>query len=448
MVNRQTPAIPPFPRGWTKRVTARLNNAGQAVGHGYRLFGLVRLSSILPLSPLFAIRRVKKKKFTTIDLFAGAGGLTEGFKQAGFNAIAANDFDEHASLTFKANHPKTSFVDGPVQDISSDDLLSLADLERGELDVLLGGPPCQAFSVYNHQRGMHDERSGLFREYLRLVAGLMPRFVVMENVTGITSVASGRAVDEIYKCLGELGYHVEHRILKAEEFGVPQERRRIFFIGNRDGSQICWPRCTHGEPDLLSRRQMKPLVNVEQAIGDLPPLRIDEGKEESEYHCDPRCPFQKAMRSRSRKLFNHVAPHLSAINLERLKHIPQGGSWRDIPYELLPTGMKRAKRSDHTKRYGRLDPNGLSSTVLTKCDLHWGAYIHYDLEQQRTLTVREAARFQSFPDRYRFVGARGEQFRQVGNAVPPVLAKAVAKAVKNMLQQTDLVNDREGELVH
>ncbi|MEJ7593561.1 MAG: DNA (cytosine-5-)-methyltransferase [Planctomycetaceae bacterium] len=173
---------------------------------------------------------VARAVHTAIDLFVGAGGMSQGFEEAGFKVLAANDFDSTAAETFQLNHPKTKFFNGPIQDISTEMLLESANLERGALDVLIGGPPCQAFSVYNHQRGMHDERSGLFRQYIRMVEGLMPRMMVMENVTGITSVAGGRAVQEIYKSLTALGYHVEHRILKAEEFGVPQERRRIFFI--------------------------------------------------------------------------------------------------------------------------------------------------------------------------------------------------------------------------
>ena len=137
------------------------------------------------------------------------------------------------------------------------------------------------------------------------------------------------------------------------------------------------------------------------------------------------------MRKGSAGVMNHVAPNLAPINWERMTHIPQGGSWRDIPFRLLPAGMRRAKRSDHTKRYGRLHPDGLASTILTKCDLHWGAYIHPD--QDRALTVREAARFQSFPDHFVFRGPRVEQYRQVGNAVPPLLAEAVAGSVRSML---------------
>ena len=374
-----------------------------------------------------------RSKFTAIDLFAGAGGLSIGFEQAGFQILAANDFDSHSENTFLESHPKATFLPGPVEKIKAREFLSVAGIERGELDCLIGGPPCQAFSVYNHQRGMHDERSGLFREYLRIVSGLLPKFVVMENVTGITSVGKGRAVDEIHSRLKKLGYRVEHNILRAEEYGVPQERRRIFFIGTRLDVPISWPKVTHGNPEDLFSSKLKPFVTVEEAIGDLPPLGISEGDEEQDYAVEPITDYQLLMRKGSRKLHNHIAPFLAEINRKRLKYIPQGGSWRDIPTELLPAGMKRARRCDHTKRYGRLDPNGRASTILTKCDLHWGAYIHPD--QDRTLTVREAARLQSFPDRFRFSGPRVEQYRQVGNAVPPLLARSVAREVAKALRR-------------
>lgn len=387
-----------------------------------------------------------KSKYAVVDLFAGAGGLSQGFREAGFAILAANDFDQDAANTFKLNHADTAFIDGPIQDITIERLFDTASIKKGELDVLVGGPPCQAFSVYNHQRGFHDERSGLFREYLRIVEGLMPHFVVMENVTGITSVGEGRAVDEIYKCLKGLGYHVDHRVLKAEEYGVPQERRRIFFVGTRDLNKVTWPTPTHlGADDLdlfaiSAANNRLHYVTVADAISDLAPLGINQGAEEADYINPPKSSYQKLLRRNADKCFNHVAPYLAAINLERMKHIPQGGSWRDIPRHLLPAGMKKARRSDHTKRYGRLHPDGLCCTVLTKCDLHWGSYIHPS--QERTLTVREAARIQSFPDHIRFTGSRIDQYRQVGNAVPPLLAKAVAQEVLAMLKQSGIAPRR------
>lgn len=160
---------------------------------------------------------------------------------------------------------------------------------------------------------------------------------------------------------------------------------------------------------------------------DLPEIGINDGMDETEYTKFPSSRYQKEMRKNATKLYNHVSPNLGEINRKRLTYIKQGGSWRDIPVELLPAGMKKAKRSDHTKRYGRLSLSGLSSTILTKCDPHWGAYFHPT--QDRVITVREAARFQSFPDHYRFLGSRGEQYKQVGNAVPSLLAKAIGEEI-------------------
>lgn len=367
----------------------------------------------------------------TVDVFSGAGGLSLGFRRSGYHALVANDFDQSAAATFAANFPDTEFRCGPIEELSGREVLRSAGLKRGALDALLGGPPCQAFSVYNHQRGFHDERSGLFREYLRLVDELLPKVVVMENVVGMTSLDGGRAVDEMHRALGKLGYEVQHRVLRAEEFGVPQERRRLFFIGSRVGP-VRWPEQSHCRADSLLAPVLDPVVTVWDAIGDLPGLRLGEGTDSAVAYARPaRTDYQRVMREGSPGVSNHAASSLSPINAARMQHIPEGGSWRDLPARLLPAGMKRAKRSDHTKRYGRLRRDGLFSTILTKADPHWGAYIHPT--QDRSLTVRECARAQSFPDSFHFVGSRSDQYRQVGNAVPPLLAEAVAWAVRAMI---------------
>ena len=194
----------------------------------------------------------------------------------------------------------------------------------------------------------------------------------------------------------------------------------MLFIGNRVGAPALGPAPTHG-PGL------KPFNNVADAISDLPALRNGEHSVGLKYATPPQSDYQAELRGDVSIVLNHTAPRLSAVNIERMKHIRQGGSWRDIPFELLPAGMKLAKRSDHTKRYGRLRWDGLSSTILTKCDVHWGAYIHPD--QDRSLTVREAARFQSFPDWFEFKGSQTEQYVQVGNAVPPILGRAIGHAI-------------------
>lgn len=362
---------------------------------------------------------------TAIDLFCGAGGLSEGFRQAGFRVLVGNDIDESAGETFKSTHGEAEFLSGPIESVTAKRLLASSGLSKGELTVLIGGPPCQAYSVYNHQRGMHDDRANLFREYLRIVKSLKPEWVVMENVTGITSVAGGVVVDQIKAELAKFGYRVETNILKAEQFGVPQERRRIFFIGTRTEAPISFPERAHG-PDL------DPFTTVWDAIGDLPEIKNGEDSGVASYAKPPKGWYQQYIRGNSVEVHNHAAPKLADINLERMKHIPPGGSWREIPPELLPAGMKRARRCDHTKRYGRMLPGGLSCTVLTKCDVHWGAYIHPC--QERAITVREAARLQSFPDWFVFKGTKTDQYVQVGNAVPPLLGRNVAEAILTAIQ--------------
>lgn len=366
---------------------------------------------------------------TAIDLFCGAGGLSAGFEMAGFTVLAGNDLFEAAGRTFEHTHPKAKFISGPIEELSVARLMEVTGLKRGELSVLIGGPPCQAYSVYNHQRGMHDARASLFHEYLRIVDGLRPEWIVMENVTGIYSIANGEAVQSIKSELAALGYDVKDAVLRAEDYGVPQERRRVVFIGNRIGAPISHPEPTHG-PD-----RGQPFTTIKDAIGDLPPLDNGEDRGRLPYAKGLPTQYQRQMRGKATTVSNHAAPRLGKVNMDRLPHIPPGGSWRDIPHNLLPAGMKRAKRSDHTKRYGRMTWDGLSCTVLTKCDIHWGAYIHP--EQDRAISVREAARLQAFPDWFEFSGSKTEQYIQVGNAVPPLLGKAIGDHLMRLMAARD-----------
>jgi DNA (cytosine-5)-methyltransferase 1 len=401
-----------------------------------------RTAALAPASP------------TCIDLFSGAGGLAEGFRQAGFRILSGADEDLYAAETFRLNFPEASFFARPIRLVRGDQLLRDAGLERGDLDCLIGGPPCQAFSYNNHQRTHKSIRAGLFRSYLRLVRDLFPKVLVMENVPGILTIGDGAVVEEIYESLGELGYECRAKILYAEDFGIPQERRRVFFVASRIGwSDAFFPEGTHGpfpKPDPRSNPyvhhwQRRPgvaygdrrAVTVWGAIGDLPALLNGGSTEGRVYVRPPRTQLQKKLRGRERNLQNHSAPLLHQGTLERMAHVPQGGSWRDIPFELLPAGMQRARRSDHTKRYGRLHERGLCCTILTKCDPHWGSYFHP--RDERAISVREAARLQSFPDRFVFMGPQSRQFVQVGNAVPPLLAAGVAQAVRNHLEEVAAV---------
>jgi len=391
------------------------------------------------------------------DLFCGAGGLSVGFRAAGFQIAFANEIVEDFQRTYEHNHRGTEFFPGSIEDLTAKAIFKRTGLGRGDIDVLIGGPPCQGFSINAPKRTLSDARNYLFEHYGRLVLeGLHPKVILMENVPGMLSLDGGRFVNEIYNLFGRAGYRMKHMVLCAAHYGIPQERWRLFFIGTTQDTDISFPFPTHAAPvraNFTASRKLtwlsemangdgqaslfqgcaefKSFIPVRDAIDDLPTLGIQEGEEEMEYPRPARSEYQQHLRNGSKKLFNHVVGALSKQNRERLRHIPPGGSWRDIPHEMLPKGMKRARRSDHTRRYGRIDPDGLSGTILTKCDPHWGSFFHY--EQDRALTVREAARLQSFPDAFRFLGSRVSQYTQVGNAVPPLLAEVLAQHIRKTL---------------
>lgn len=390
------------------------------------------------------------RQLTTVDLFAGAGGITEGFRQAGFHCLFANDFNPLAVETFKLNHPTAEVVCGPIQDIDAAKVAERLGLREGQLDVLVGGPPCQGFSINAPDRFTDDPRNQLFKHYLKFVDAFRPKTLMFENVPGMLSLAGGKIFERVVHEIEKRGYVVEAKVLFAAHYGAPQERWRVIILGTRVGLTLEHPVPTHylkrranfrGGSELVFRlddalhaASLVPPVTVKEAIGDLPaPANAKEGDVAVPYGSRRvnLSGFAQGIRTKEGAVFNHTAPRLAAINLERLKHIKPGGSWRDIPFNLLPAGMKKARRSDHTKRYGRLHPDGLASTIMTKCDPHWGPVFHY--EDDRSLTVREAARFQTFPDSYRFLGPRVSQYEQVGNAVPCVLARAVANTIARHL---------------
>jgi DNA (cytosine-5)-methyltransferase 1 len=389
-------------------------------------------------------------RLTCIDLFAGAGGLSEGLSEAGFISLFASEFVERYADTYRRNHPNAFVCTKDIRRVDAREVLDELELRRGELDLLAGGPPCQGFSINAPKRSNEDARNHLFREYLRFVDTFAPKAILIENVPGLVSFEHGGTLHAILDSLAELGYGADVRILGAAYYGVPQMRWRTIIVGVR-GREL--PAGAFPEPVCHAPiranftttfngssivKQPSPeaearFVTVKEAIDDLPFLSNGErGAAVKEYRTSPQCDYQKRMRRGSGGVYNHEAPRLSAINMKRLAYIKPGGNWFDIPFDLLPKGMQKAKRGDHTKRYGRCDPDGLASTILTKCDPHWGSYFHYS--QDRSFTVREAARIQSFPDSYVFEGNQAEQYAQVGNAVPPLLAEAIGRAVATLLR--------------
>lgn len=386
---------------------------------------------------------------TTIDLFCGAGGLTEGFRQAGFNCLYGNDSNTHAVQTFVLNHPKSWADSRPIETVDARSVRRKLGVRKGEVSVIAGGPPCQGFSINAPERFLEDPRNALFRQYIRFIDEFEPQTLVFENVPGILSFANGHVFEQVQNELKKHGYHVSAKILFAAHYGVPQERWRVIIVGSRKSPAPEFPDPTHyalGRANFrggrtltfrllpMQRHLLAPAVTVADALSDLPRLAIGEGDEVVSYVRGPKSNYAKLMRNGNVETYNHHAGILSPQNMARLKHIKPGGSWRDIPFKLLPNGMKRAQKSDHTKRYGRLKSDGLAATIMTKCDPHWGPVFLPD--QDRALTVREAARLQSFPDRYRFCGPRVSQYEQVGNAVPVLMAKAIAEAISSHLLGT------------
>jgi DNA (cytosine-5)-methyltransferase 1 len=412
--------------------------------------GSVRKPKKKPAVTLFKRTQPPSRGPTCIDFFSGAGGLAEGFRQAGWAVLAANDIDSDAGATFRLNFPEASFFEGHISNVNVDDLLADADLKIGQLDCLLGGPPCQSFSYNNHQRSASDVRARLFRKYLEFVSALKPKTLVMENVPGMLTIGDGRIVQEIKSALQGIGYNCEIRILYAEDFGVPQTRRRAFIVASRLGPATeLIPPGNFGPSEKPSvdsnplvhrwmpskRNRPKRLVTVGQAIGDLPRLRSGGGAQVLRKQKKAATnQFQRSVREGVRGCYNHVCHELTKPMLTRIAYVPEGGNWADIPRRLLTAGMRRARKNCHTKRYGRLARDELASTLLTKCDPHWGAYVHPT--QNRTISVREAARLQGFPDCFRFAGTSiSQQYAQVGNAVPVPIGVALGLAFKKHLKR-------------
>jgi len=401
-------------------------------------------------------RAKPRTSLRTIDLFCGAGGITEGFRQADYICLYGNDCMAEAVDTFKLNHPEAWGDARSIESVDPAKIRARLQLRKGQLDVLVGGPPCQGFSINAPERFLSDPRNKLFKDYVRFLEEFEPKTFLFENVPGLLSLGDGKVLKLVLKEFDRLGYHVSVKILFAAHYGVPQERWRLILLGSKFG-KIAPPEPTHyavGRANFRGGRTMTfqltpadaerllPAITVGDAIGDLPRLEMGEGAEVIGYTHAPESTYAKSIHNTAEGVtYNHYAAKLSKQNAERMKFIKPGGSWRDIPHDLLPKGMQRARKSDHTKRYGRLRNDGLAGTVLTKCDPHWGAVFLPD--QHRSLTVREAARFQSFPDSYKFLGSRVSQYEQVGNAVPVLMARAIAERIRAHLEEKNAAGSEE-----
>lgn len=342
-----------------------------------------------------------------IDLFAGVGGLSLGFSEEGFKVVYANEYDKSIAKSFKLNHPETEVDD---RDIAEIDIESTFGRYKDKVTVVVGGPPCQGFSQKGKRIGLRDQRNFMFQKFVKVVEVVNPEFFILENVPNILTAENGYFKKEIIDMFSKLGYDVKAAVLKAEQFGVPQTRRRAVFLGRKN-------KLNFEIPAGNDKR-----VTVSEAIDDLPNINSGEGHEQSLYTKPPVSRYQKAMRKNTKVLMNHVATNHSDIALERLKLIGLNGGKENLPDH-------HRTKSIHSGTWTRLKPDGFARTITTRFDTPSSGQFTLPCKD-RCITVREAARLQSFPDDFIFYGTKSNQMLQVGNAVPPLLARSLAKAIK------------------
>ena len=379
----------------------------------------------------------------TIDLFCGAGGLTEGFKRSGYDIRFAVDSNKDAWETYRLNHPDI-VADQAAMKITDLTPAEILDRAGGRVDVALGGPSCQGFSTANRQSARdEDERNHLWSHMLAIVRFCKPQAFLLENVPGLVYWEQNKFGEKILAGFRRAGYTVRFEILLAANYGLPQLRRRLFMIGLRDRVAFEFPLPTHmgssrrdsREQWEQERRKLRLLRHISswEAIGDLPALGSGTGG--NDFIC-PRpkmvSPYARRLRSKSNVLHDHEATPLPDEHLELIRHVPAGGTWRDIPGYLLPERFFGMRRTDSSNLFGRLDPALPAYTVTTQFENPTvGCNIHP--YEDRVLTVREGARLQSFQDDYKFHGSLSSRCVQIGNAVPPLLAEVLAGALARQL---------------
>jgi DNA (cytosine-5)-methyltransferase 1 len=350
----------------------------------------------------------KVSLYNGIDIFSGAGGMSIGAEMAGISVSVAVENNAYAAQTFAYNHPNAKII---VDDITN---VSTENLNKKPVFVLFGGPPCQGFSLSNTKtRTSENPNNSLFEQYLRFVRELSPQWLVFENVEGFNNFQKGLVVKELEKRLSDLGYTTTKKILWASDYGVPQNRNRFFLVANRLGLNYEFP----GRLNRLNRK-----VTVQEAICDLPVLSNGDSFFELPYKTDYQNDYTKLMRAGSDAALQNFVSRNKDYVIERYKHVKQGENWRSIPADLM--GNYSKIDNTHSGIYKRLDPNTPSVVIA---NYRKNMLIHPF--EDRGLSVREAARLQSFPDTFVFKGSLMHIQQQIGNAVPPLLAKAVFDSI-------------------
>lgn len=356
--------------------------------------------------------QIDNNKMNVIDFFSGCGGLSYGFVQAGFNVIIGIDNNKTALKTFEKNHPNSK---GLCLDLFDKNFITELNKEVNgrQIDIIVGGPPCQGFSLTG-TRDSKDKRNELFRSMFVAIDEYNPKVVVIENVPGLKNLYGGYYYNAICEEFNLRNYHVVAKVLYAPEYGVPQIRKRLVFIATRsDLEAISHPLPVITNPDNF--------VTTKEAISDLPALLNEEENEFYEYNNDNLSDYQRLMREGSSGIYNHIPTHHTDMVKNVIAMVPDGGNYKD-----LPEGIGGSRKFNEA--WTRYSSNKPSKTIDT------GHRNHFHYKYNRIPTVRENARLQSFPDKFIILGNKTEQYRQVGNAVPPILGYHIAEAIKKQIK--------------
>lgn len=349
------------------------------------------------------------KTMQAIDLFSGAGGMSVGALSSGIDVHYAVELDRHAAATFAFNHKKTILLN---QDIRSVNASHFKNIDKRKPLIVFGGPPCQGFSTSNQTtRDFSNANNWLFKEYLRIVKALKPDWIIFENVKGLIETESGFFLEAVLKGFQSLGYTTNHFVLNSADFGVPQKRNRLFIVGSLHGIKVEKPKRTTSKH-----------VTVKQAISDLPMLENGDAPDLMAYNTKARSKYAKSMRNNLNECWNNIVTNNAPHIVKRYQYIPQGGNWENIPKRLMDNYTDASRC--HTGIYRRLKEDEPSVVIG---NFRKNMLVHPWID--RGLSVREAARLQSIPDEFRFIGSIGFQQQQVGNLVPPLLAKAVFDSI-------------------
>ena len=348
--------------------------------------------------------KVKKK---AVDIFSGAGGLSIGAEMAGISTILAVEYDKYAAKSFQKNHKKAKVLNKDIRNVNPLEYIDESPF------ILMGGPPCQGFSIANTKtRNLDNPNNWMFKEYFRFLKDLNPEWFLFENVEGFKSFENGKFALDIENKFKELGYTTNSSILTASDFGVPQKRNRFFIVGNKNGIKF----------DFKDLRK-KSIVTVGEALSDLPKkLSNGEQREICTYTKKADTLYLKMMRQKSNSPTQNIVTRNKDYVIERYKYIEPGKNWQSIPKELMSNYS--STKNMHSGIYKRLDPKEPSVVIA---NYRKSMLIHP--YEDRGLSLREAARLQSFPDHFIFEGPLSYQQQQIGNAVPPLLSKVILEKI-------------------